>query len=318
MEGEAMPWDDKISRRLKLKDLQTLMAVIEAGGIGKAADRLNYSQPAVSKAIANLERTVGKRLLERGRKGIELTAHGEALLKCGVAVIDDLKKGIEELDFISDPTAGEVRIGCSEPVLVGIVSATIDRVAQRYPKIVMHVVPGEPPELYPALDARKIDLVIVQFHRPVAHEHRHAEVLFHEPLVVVAGLKHPCARKRRVELAEIADGPWVLPPETSFISMLVTEAFRSNGLRPPQITVVSHLSAYLRLILASRGRFLTVVPEVMLRAGLRQLPLKVLHIELSGNRRPVGVITLKNRALSPAAQLFIEHARSLAKTMTKD
>src|SRR5215212_5311563 len=122
MGGQAMPWDEKISRRLKLKDLQTLMAVIEAGGIGKAAGRLNYSQPAISKAIASLERTLGRRLFERGRKGIELTPYGEAMIKCGVAVFDDLRRGIEEIDFLADPTAGKVRIACTDLVAAGVVS----------------------------------------------------------------------------------------------------------------------------------------------------------------------------------------------------
>ena len=144
-----MPWDDKIGRRLKLKDLQTLMAVIEAGGIGKAADRLNYSQPAVSKAIASLERTLGKRLFERGRKGIELTPYGDAMLKCGIAVFDDLRKGVEEIDFLADPTAGEVRIACTEPVSAGIVSAVIDRLVRRYPRIDIDVVSRATPDHMP-------------------------------------------------------------------------------------------------------------------------------------------------------------------------
>ena len=310
-----MPWNEAIARRLKLRDLQILVAVVETGGIGRAADRLNYSQPAVSKALASLERTLGQRLLERGRSGIELTAYGEALFKCGITVIDNLKKGIADIDFVADPTAGEVRIGCSEPVLVGIVSATVDRVAQRYPKIDMHVVPGEPPELYPALEARKIDLAIFQFRQAVADERYHVEVLYREPLVVVAGLNHPCARRRRLELADLVDEPWVLPPENSFNHRLVTEAYRSKGLSAPRISVVSHLSAYLRLILASSGHFLTVVPEGMLRAGLPKLPLKVLPIKLSDAVRPVGVVTLRSRALSPVAQLFIENSRAVAKTM---
>src|SRR6185503_7079176 len=103
-----MASNDRLARRLKLKDLQTLMAVIEAGGIGKAADRLNYSQPAISKAIASLERTLGRRLFERGRKWIELTPYGDAMIRCGVAVFDDLRKGVEEIDFLADPTAGKV------------------------------------------------------------------------------------------------------------------------------------------------------------------------------------------------------------------
>src|SRR5215468_633499 len=102
MEAQVMPWDDKIRRRLKLKDLRMLMAVIDAGGIAKAADRLNYSQPAVSKAIASLERALGKRLFERSRKGIELTPYGNALLKCGTEVFDSLKRGVEEIESLAD------------------------------------------------------------------------------------------------------------------------------------------------------------------------------------------------------------------------
>src|ERR1700755_2644762 len=126
---KTMPWNDRIGRRLKLRDLQTLIAVTEEAGIGKAAERLHYSQPAVSKAIASLERALGKRLLERGRRGIELTPYGDALLKYGIAVVDNLKKGVEALDSIADPTAGEIHIGCSIPVSMGLVSAVVDRVA---------------------------------------------------------------------------------------------------------------------------------------------------------------------------------------------
>src|SRR5262245_38080046 len=127
-----MPWDDKISRRLKLKDLQTLVAVIDAGGIGKAADRLNYTQPAISKAIAGLEQTLGQRLLERGRAGAELTPYGEAMLKCAVAVFDDLRAGVEKIDFLADPTAGQVRIACTELASAGIVTEVINRLVPRY------------------------------------------------------------------------------------------------------------------------------------------------------------------------------------------
>jgi DNA-binding transcriptional LysR family regulator len=316
MEGGVMPWNDRIERRLKLKDLRTLMAVMETGGIGKAAGRLNYSQPAVSQAIANLERTLGKRLLERGRRGIESTAYGEALLKCGIAVFDDLRKGVEEIDFISDPTSGEVRIGCSEPISAGLLSEVIDRVARRYPRIVVHAVPGQPPELIRDLDARKVDFVLAQSVGRAAGPRHQVEVLYHEPVLVVAGLHHPYARRRRVRLADLVNQAWVLPPPTSFVTTLVAEAFRAAGLDEPRISVIgSHL--HLRLTLVSRGRFLTVVPAIMLRSGARQMSIKRLPVELPGNRRPVGIVSLKDRAPSPAAQLFIQHTRAIARTMAK-
>src|SRR5712671_354904 len=300
-----MPWDDKISRRLKLKDLQTLMAVIEAGGIGKAADRLNHSQPAISKPIASLERTLGKRLFERGRKGIELTPYGDAMLKCGTAVFDDLRKGVEEVDFLADPAAGEIRIACTEPVFVGIVSAIISRFVRQYPRVVFDVVLRDAFAIYRDLDTRTVDLVIAQASAPIDTMHMQQEILYHERVVVVAGAHHPFARKRRLTLAELVNEAWVLPPRRSFITSLVIEAFRAIGLSAPRIAVFMQGS---RLMLVASNQLLTVVPTVMLKAGAKYLSIKALPIELPSNRRPVSLVTLKNRALSPVAQLFIEHA----------
>lgn len=310
-----MPWDEKISRGLKLKDLQMLLAVIETGGIGKAADRLNYSQPAVSKAIANLERTIGKRLFERGRKGIELTPYGNAMLTCGVAVFDDLRKGVEQVDFLADPTAGEVRIACTEPVSA-LVSAIIDRLARRYPRVTFSVILREISSLYAELETRNVEFAIAQFTGNMDQEHVHAEPLYQEPVVIVAGVHHSLAQKRRVRLADLADQAWVLPPPWSFIRAQFADAFRRIGMEPPHTTVVAP-SAYLRIMLAAGGHFLTIVPAVMSKLGVRQLAIKTLPVVLSTNRNPVGIITLKGRAQSPVAQLFIQHARVVAKTMTR-
>jgi DNA-binding transcriptional LysR family regulator len=311
-----VPWDDRIGRRLKLKDLQMLMAVIEAGGIGKAAEQLNYSQPAVSKAIASLERTVGKRLFERGRKGIELTSYGNAMLKCGIAVFDDLRKGVADIDFLSDPTTGEIHVGCSETVAAGIVSAVINRVARKYPRIAFDVTLRNPTAIYRELELRNVDFAISQLIGHVEDEdHLQCEILHHEAIVVVAGSGHRFARKRHVELADLADDHWVLPEPGSFITSTVVEAFRSKDLEPIRARAFAS-SPYLRLILTAGGHFLTIVPASML-GSFKELPIKTLAVDLPGARRPVGIVTLKNRALSPVAQLFIEHARAVAKTMAR-
>src|SRR5262245_22411961 len=316
MESGAMPWNDRIGRRLKLKDLQMLLAVIDAGGMGRAAQRLNYSQAAVSKAIAGLERTLGKRLFERGRKGIELTPYGNAMIKCGVAVFDDLRKGVEEVDFLADPTAGEVRIGCTEPVSAGLVSGVIDRLVRRYPRIEFVVKSEDAAALYRALDARQVDFVIAQINTPVDEEHMHKEIIYDESVVVVAGEQHLFARKRRLKVTDLANEPWALPPPGSFIRSLIADTFRANALKAPRIAVTAN--TYTRMMLVTSGRLLTIVPAVMLQVGARHLSIKSLPIELPANRRPVALITLKNRALSPVAQLFIEHVRSFAKRMARD
>jgi DNA-binding transcriptional LysR family regulator len=91
-----MPWHDRIKRTLKLRDLDILMAVVQTGAMGRAAVRLHMSQPAVSKAIADLEHTFGVRLLHRSRRGAEPTPYGAALVKRGFAVFDEVRRGVEE------------------------------------------------------------------------------------------------------------------------------------------------------------------------------------------------------------------------------
>src|SRR5258708_25297716 len=105
------------------------------GGWGRGGARLDMAQPAVSKAVADLERTLGVRLLDRSKQGVEPTAHGSALLKRGVAVFDELRQGVHDLDFLSDPTAGELRIGCTDPIAIAIVSPLIACLTLQYPRI---------------------------------------------------------------------------------------------------------------------------------------------------------------------------------------
>jgi DNA-binding transcriptional LysR family regulator len=309
-----MPLEQRVGHRLKLRELRILMEVVKAGSMGKAADRLNVSQPVISKAIASLEHTLGVRLLDRNIRGVELTDYGQAALKCGVAVFDDLKKGIEEIEFIADPTVGAVRVGCTEPEFAGIVSAVIDRLSPRYPRIAFHLVRVDQFALYRELEARDVDLVIARLVGPVSEDHVNAEVLYTEPIVVAVGLQSPWARRRRVDLAELVDEPWLLPPPGSFVSSFFADAFCACGLRPPRAAVVSS-STDMRIALLASGRFLTVVPGGMLQISARRLSIKALPVNLLRRQRPVGIITLNGRSLSPAAQLFIECTREVAKPL---
>src|SRR5947209_738646 len=117
----GMDLDDRALRRLKLSDLRLFHAVVQWGGMAKAAVHLNISQPAVSKAIATLEHTLGVRLLERHAQGVDPTMYGRALLRGGITIFDELKQTLKQVEFLADPTAGELRIGCTEPLAAGFV-----------------------------------------------------------------------------------------------------------------------------------------------------------------------------------------------------
>src|SRR5436190_20318528 len=121
-----MEWSERIGRRIRLRDLHILLAVVQCKSMAKAAEQLAISKPVISKVIADLERVLGVRLLERDRHGAEPTIYGAALLKRGTAVFDELREGVRVIGFLADPTAGEVRIGCNPFLAASVVSAFVE------------------------------------------------------------------------------------------------------------------------------------------------------------------------------------------------
>src|SRR4029078_9009147 len=119
--GVAMTLHDRVSHRLKLRDLRLLLAVVEWGSMAKAAAHLNLTQSGVSKAITELEHTFGVRLFDRTAQGAEPTLYGRALLKGGVAVFDELRQSVNAIEHLADPTIGQLRLGCTEPMSWAIV-----------------------------------------------------------------------------------------------------------------------------------------------------------------------------------------------------
>jgi DNA-binding transcriptional LysR family regulator len=307
---------DRVAHRLKLRDLRLLDTVVRLRSMAKAAIRLNISQPAVSKAIAELEHVFAVQLVVRSRQGIEPTEYGRALLDCGLAVFDDLRLGVKNIEFLADPRAGDVRIGCNPFLAPAFVSSVVDRVTRRFPRIVVHLVVPQAEIIYQELSERKVDFLITRIWAPAVEHPFDFEFLFDDSFVVVADAKSPWARRRRIALADLMNEPWVLPPPERTLGQITTEAFRACGLDHPRMTVVSP-TPEVRLSLLATGRFLSIFPTSSLRFPARRLELKVLPVELPIPSVPNGIITLKNRALGPVAKLFIEHAREVAKPLAK-
>jgi DNA-binding transcriptional LysR family regulator len=304
--------DSRVRQRLKLRELNILLAVAHAGSMAKAARDLAISQPAVSKAIADMEHTLGVPLFDRSQQGVEPTQYGRALLRRGVAIFDELQQGVQDIEFLSNPEAGELRIGTSPSLSEGVVLAIIDRLSRQYPRVVFHVLPGSTLSLHDELRQRRVELAFSQLSGPAPGEDIDTEVLFEDSLVVVAGLDNPWARRRTVRLAELVNEPWTWPAPGTFFDSLVVGAFRASGLEPPRAAV--HVDAFgMRLKLAATGRFLAIVPAGVLRVPVRHASIKMLPVELPTTQREMGIITLKHRTLSPLAQLFIDCAREVAK-----
>ncbi len=314
--GAVMQLSDRIGNRMKLQDLHVLMTVVKAGSMGKAAQILNTTQPNISRSIGELEHALGVRLLDRHRQGIEPTDYGRALLDCGTAVFDDLRQGVKNIAFLADPAAGELRIGTTTFLATSFVSALVDRLSRRYPRIVFHLVTGYTETLHRELAERNVDLLIIRGSGPIADPRYEFESLFDDSYVVAASTRNEWVRRRKIEIAELANESWVLPPRESVIGSIVTNAFRASGLDYPRVSVVTDCP-HMRVSLLATGRFVTIFPASAFRFLAKRSELKVLPVELPMARRPNGIVTLKNRALSPVAKLFIDCARDVAKPLAK-
>jgi DNA-binding transcriptional LysR family regulator len=208
--AKIVDWDARIGRRVRLRDLHVLLSVVQCGSMAKAAQLLRVSQPAVSEAIAALEHALDVRLLERRRRGIEPTAYGDALLKSGKAAFDELRQGIEQIEHLRDPTAGNLRIACPESIASGILGPIIRRMSERYPRVQLFVEPfllsARP--LFPQLDNREADIVFTRQTVPLRPRDDYStEVLFNDRIRLVAGKHGLWARRRKIDLVELADEP---------------------------------------------------------------------------------------------------------------
>ena len=139
MAAVTMEWESRLGRRLRVRDLYILSTVVKSRSMAKAARQLAMSQPAVSEAIANLEHVLGVRLLDRSARGVEATIYGNAMLKRSVAVFDELKQSVRDIEFLSDSTTGRLTIGCPESIAATELPWIAERFFKKYPRVVLQV-----------------------------------------------------------------------------------------------------------------------------------------------------------------------------------
>jgi DNA-binding transcriptional LysR family regulator len=311
-------WEQQIGRRLRLRDLFVFFNVVECGSMAKAAAKLGVSTPSISEAIAALEHMLGVRLLDRSPSGVVVTPYGEALLARGRAAFDELRQGIRDIEFIADPQAGELRIGCPESIAAGFLVAVIERFLEDYPHVRFHVVPvHQPTTEFPELHQRKVDLVFARLaNEPVRgrlSEELDAEVLFNDRYALVVAEKSKWARRRSVDLADLVEEPWIMTPLDALGDSFLVKAFSTRGLPLPALAVTT-FSIHLRNNLVGSGKFITALPNSVLQIERKRHAFKELPIELSVHP-PVAIVTLRNRTLGPTVQRFIQCAREVAKSV---
>jgi DNA-binding transcriptional LysR family regulator len=258
---------------------------------------------------------LGVRLFERNSKGVEPTRYGEVLRRRALIVFDELKQSVEEIKLLADPTVGEVRIACPLGIAYSIVPPIFERFVNENPNIVVHfdeVITSSTTRDLPALQDRRYDLIMTRGGDSVqaAAEGLNIEPLLDDRLVVVAGPQSKWARRRKIDLAELASETWIMQSAETGNYRVLARAFERRGLSIPKANLVTVSMSVIRYFL-ERGAFLTAIP----RSVAHFTSLKVLPVDLSSPPWPINIVTIKHRILSPVAARFIACARDVTRPM---
>lgn len=310
-----MKLDDKLARRVKLREMRILLAAVRWGSLAKAAENLGLSQPAISKAIAGLEDTFGATLLDRSYSGVQPTMQGKILLQRAMNIFDELRLASEELEQFADPTCGTVRVACAHAVSAGFLPRTLNALSRGHPGIRYSVLEAERAQIFRALREREVDIVVARPPVEDAGSDLEFNPLYEERLFVVAGASHPLSNRRhRIAPGELASQDWILPTADTAVGQLVETFFRHMKIPVPP-AVVSSMSIHVTCALLDTGRFVSLLPGSLLAFAPVRSSLRVLPVAVPETSGPVGITTVKHRSLTPVAKLFIDHARKIAEQL---
>jgi DNA-binding transcriptional LysR family regulator len=309
-------WEKQLGRRLKLQALHAFCAVAERGSLSQAARYFGCSQPAISALIADLEDTVGVRLLDRSPRGVEPNIYGHALLRRWMVALDELRQGINDIQSLSGSAVGEVRIGCTEGVGSAILAPVVDVFSASHPSVCLRIDYAE--TILAGLSKlrdRNVDVCLGRWRTlPAADGDLDVETLFEDETVIAASKRSPWARRTKVDLAELADQSWILTPIESWSYTIIAESFRRLGIAMPKPLLMTY-SVPLRVNLVADSERITVFPASVLRFNRDNLGLSALPVELPPQAWPIAIVSLKDRVLNPAAQLFCEQLRVFSRTV---
>jgi DNA-binding transcriptional LysR family regulator len=303
----------RLGRSLKLRDIHTLTVVAELGSMAKAAAFLSVTQPAVSQAIADLERFAGARLLDRGPHGVLLTAAGEAIVARGRQAIDTLDLGMRDIAFLTDGGRGIVRVGADMAFIAGgLMADIIVHLRGRYPGIAVHVFETSTrvsETEFRALKERGVDVLLGRRSREDIDRELLIEHLAEEKLKVVAGSSHPFAMRDRIDWVDLTEASWILAATDSVARTILEDEFRRRGLPLPDAAIATY-SMQLRLQLLTTGGYLTVMTDYSYRHGAERWGLRALPLDCS-QRLPIAIQTLRHRSPTPVVERFLRSARTI-------
>ncbi|HBQ5666846.1 TPA: LysR family transcriptional regulator [Klebsiella quasipneumoniae] len=295
------------SQRIRLRHLHTFVAVAQQGTLGRAAETLNLSQPALSKTLNELEQLTGTRLFERGRLGAQLTLVGEQFLTHAVKVLDALNSAGQALNRKEGLNNDIVRIGALPTAALGILPTVIGQFHKQQKDITLQVATMNNTMLLAGLKSGEIDIGIGRMSDPELMSGLHYELLFLESLKLVVRPGHPLLQET-VTLSRVMEWPVVVSPKGTVPRQNAEALLQSQGCKMPA-GCIETLSASLSRQLTVEFDYVWFVPSGAVKDDLRRGVLTALPIATQGAGEPIGILTRVDATLTPGTQTLLSAIR---------
>ena len=295
------------SQRIRLRHLHTFVAVAQQGTLGRAAETLNLSQPALSKTLNELEQLTGTRRFERGRLGAQLTLVGEQFLTHAVKVLDALNTAGQALIRKEGVNNDVVRIGALPTAALGVLPAVIGQFHQQQKDVTLQVATMNNTMLLAALKSGDIDLGIGRMSDPELMTGLNYELLFLESLKLVVRPDHPLLHEN-ITLSRVLEWPVVVSPKGTVPRQNAETLLQSQGCKMPA-GCIETLSASLSRQLTVDYNYIWFVPSGAVKDDLRRGVLTALPIATQGQGEPIGILTRVDTPLSAGAQTLLSAVR---------
>ena len=298
---------------LNVQRLRVLREVVSRGSFSAAADALDYTQPAISQAVATLEAETGTTLIERDRRGLRPTAAGAVLVQHTEGILARLQAAEDELHALIGVRGGRLRMASFPSAGATLMPLAIARFNAAHPDVEITLAEGEPEEIGPRLRAGEFDVALLFEFRDsgatLGSEMRVIELL-EDPMRVVLPAGHRLARKRTLKLEQLSEEAWVQTSATSSCARHVVHLCRAAGFEP---TVSFESDDYLTVQgLVAAGVGVALIPALALSSVRDDLVVRTLH-PTSPTRRVVAA-TAKGSGVAPAAAPMLEVLVSVAQS----
>lgn len=300
---------------MELRDIEYFAVVAEHGHLGRAAESLGLSQPALSKSLRRLEQAVQAKLVKRIPKGVELTAEGSALLLRVRELRLSLQGVAREIADLSRGRVGYLRIGAGENIAEHLLPAAFTALLKDAPNLALKISVSDNDLMLPALRNGELDLV-VNYLRASLPEGLVQEHLYNDEMVVCASASHRLTALKRVSMADLAQERWVLTESILLSQQRIRQAFQDRGLPPPRAIIESR-SVYFRFQVLASSDLLSFTSRHVFQRAAGWFDLKAIPVKELMWARPVGVITRKEAYSSPAARRLIDILRSTAQKLPR-